>query len=340
MRAVRVGAHGGIELAVVPEPDPGPGQVLVEVAGAGLCHSDVVIAQAPGFYGGGGFTLGHETGGRIAGWGPGVTGLEVGQPVVAHAEWGCGRCSTCRRGDERLCPAVAPTMGAGLGLDGGMADYLLVPSARYIVPLTDLDPADAGPLDDAALTPYHAIRTAAGELGVGGSVAVVIGAGGVGHMAIQILKAITPATVVVVELDETRRQFALDIGADLALHPDDDVNGQVRGLRTTGASVVFDLVGNDATLALAGSLASLRGRVILVGTAFGSFSFNLLSLPWECRLHTTYAGEPRELEEVVALAEAGRISVHATHIPLEDAPAAIAALDGGHHGVGRTIAIP
>ena len=340
MRAVRVGEAGGVEMADVPEPDPGPGQVLVEVAGAGLCHSDVVISMAPAFYGGGGFTLGHETGGRIAGWGPGVTGLEVGQPVVAHAEWGCGRCSTCRRGDERLCPEVAPTMGAGLGLDGGMARYLLVPAARYIVPLTDLDPVDAGPLDDAALTPYHAIRTAAGELGVGGSVAVVIGAGGVGHMAIQILKAITPATVVVVELDEARRQFALDIGADLALHPDDDVNGQVRGLRKEGASAIFDLVGTDATLALAASLASQRGRLILVGTALGSFSFNLLSLPWECRLHTTYAGEPRELEEVVALAEAGRITVHATHIPLEDAPAAIAALDRGDHGVGRTIAVP
>ena len=231
-------------------------------------------------------------------------------------------------------------MGAGLGADGGMAQYLLVPAARYIVPLGDLDPVDAGPLDDAALTPYHAIRTAHGELGVGGAVAVVIGAGGVGHMAIQILKAITPATVVVVELDEARRRFALEVGADVALHPDDDVAAQVRGLRAEGASAVFDLVGTDATLALAASTASSRGRVVLVGTALGSFSFNLLSLPWECRLHTTYAGEPRELEEVVALAEAGRITVHATHVPLEDAPAAIAALDRGDHGVGRTIAVP
>lgn len=333
-------AGGGVVMADVPEPDPGPGQVLVEVAGAGLCHSDVVIAGAPDFYGGGPFTLGHETGGRVAGWGPGVTGLEVGQPVVAHAEWGCGQCSTCRHGHERLCPEVAPVSGAGLGADGGMARYLLVPAARYIVPLTDLDPVDAGPLDDAALTPYHAVRSAAGELGVGGSVAVVIGAGGVGHMAIQVLKAITPARVVVVELDEARRRFALDLGADRAVHPDDDVARQVRGLRPDGASAVFDIVGSDATLALAASLASPRGRVVLVGTALGSLAFNLLALPWECRLHTTYAGEARELEEVVALAEAGRITVHATHIPLEEAPDRIAALDRGDHGVGRMIAVP
>lgn len=339
MKAVQAAAEGGIVVDEVPEPDPGPGQVLVEVAGAGLCHSDVLISQMPDVYGGGPFTLGHETGGRIAGWGPGVSGLEVGQPVVVHAEWGCGRCSTCRRGDERLCPEVLPQAGAGLGHDGGMARYLLVPAARYVVPLTDLDPTDAGPLDDAALTPYHAVRSAP-ELAGGGSVAVVIGAGGLGHMAIQVLKAVTPARVVVVELDEARRRFALELGADLALHPDDDVPGQVRGLRPEGASCVFDLVGSDGSLTLAASVASPRGRVILVGAALGSFAFSLITLPWECRLHTTYAGEPRELEEVVALAEAGKIVVHATHVALDEVPERIAAMDRSEHGLGRMIAVP
>lgn len=237
MRAVRVPVGGGIELADVPQPDPGPGQVLVRVA------------------------------------------------------------------------------------------------------LGDLDPRDAGPLDDAALTPYHAIRRARDEL-VGGSLAVVIGAGGVGHMAIQILKAVSAATVVVVEPNEARRSFALDLGADVAVHPDDDLAGQVRALRPDGASVTFDLVGTDATLALAASVASPRGRVVLIGTKLGSFSFNLLSLPWECRLHTSYAGEPRELEEVVALARAGHITVHTRHLDLDAVPAAIASLERGDHGVGRAIAVP
>jgi len=145
---------------------------------------------------------------------------------------------------------------------------------------------------------------------------------------------------VVVEPDDARRHFACDLGADLALHPDDDVAAQVRAQRPEGASVVFDLVGTDATLALAASLASRRGRVVLIGTALGSLSFNLLALPWECRLHTTFAGEPRELEEVVALAQAGRITVHAHHVGLEDVPAALDALDRGDHGTGRTIAVP
>ena len=339
MRAVRVAKGGGVVVEDVTEPDPGPGQVLVKVAGAGLCHSDVTISAFPQFYGDGPFTLGHETAGWIAGWGPGVTGLEVGMPVVAHAEWGCGNCTTCRNGHERLCPEVTPVAGAGLGADGGMASHLLVPAARYVIPLRDLDPRDAGPLDDAALTPYHAIRSADRELRPG-SVAVVIGAGGLGHMAIQLLKAITPATVVVIELDEGRRRFATEMGADLVLHPDDDVAGQVRGRRAGGASVVFDLVGSDASLALAASLTSPHGRLVLIGAALGSVVFNLLALPWECRLHTSYAGEPRELEEVVALAEAGRIKVHTRHLPLEEAPAEIAALDRGDHGVGRMIAVP
>lgn len=339
MRAVRTPAGGGIVVEDVPEPDPGPGQVLVEVAGAGLCHSDVTISGAPDFYGGGPFTLGHETGGRVAGWGPGVTGLEVGQPVVVHAEWGCGACVACREGDERLCTVVAPVGGAGLGADGGMASHVLVPAARYVLPLTDLDPRDAGPLDDAALTPYHAIRAARDQLRPGGLV-VVIGVGGVGHMAVQLLEALTPVPVVAVEPDEDRRRLALELGAERALDPSDDVAGQVRGLRPEGASLVLDLVGSEATLALAASLAARRGRVVLIGVALGTFPFHLLALPWECRLHTSYAGEPHELAEVIALAEAGRIRVHSRHIDLEDVPAALAAVDHGTHGVGRTIAVP
>jgi alcohol dehydrogenase, propanol-preferring len=339
MKAVRVPAEGGVVVTDVPEPDPGPGEVLVKVAGAGLCHSDVAISRIPFFYGGGPFTLGHETGGWVAGSGPGVTGLDVGMPVVVHAEWGCGRCTMCRAGHERLCPEVAPVAGAGLGADGGMASHILVPAARYVLPLGDLDPRDAGPLDDAALTSYHAIRSADAQL-QGGSVAVLIGAGGLGHLAIQILEAISPATVVVVEPDEARRRFAAELGAELALHPDDDVVGQVRGLRPAGASVVFDLVGSDTTLALAASLASARGRLVLIGTALGTLPYSLVALPWECRVHTTYAGEPRELEEVLALAAAGRIKVHARHISLDEVPATLASLDRGDHGVGRIIAVP
>lgn len=114
----------------------------------------------------------------------------------------------------------------------------------------------------------------------------------------------------------------------------------MRGQRPEGASLVLDLVGTDATLVLAASVAAPRGRVVLIGTKLGSLAFHLLTLPWECRLHTSYAGEPRELEEVVALARAGHITVHARPVGLDEVPATIAALERGDHGLGRTIAVP
>ena len=198
----------GLRVHDVPTPEPGPGEVLVKVAGAGLCHSDCMISKYPvGFGRSDGMTIGHET----AGW-----RVDTGQPVIVHAEFGCGVCEWCRRGGERFCPKIAPSRGAGQGHDGGMAEYIKAP-ARALVALPDsLDPVDAGPLDDAALTPYHAIRTSMPWLEPGNVVAV-IGIGGLGHMALQILRAMTSATIVAVEKDERKRAFAGELGADVVL---------------------------------------------------------------------------------------------------------------------------
>ncbi|HEY3486278.1 MAG TPA: alcohol dehydrogenase catalytic domain-containing protein, partial [Ilumatobacteraceae bacterium] len=162
MRALQLtGWQQPPEIREVPEPEPGPGQVVVRVGGAGACHSDLHImdefvdgmlpAVLP-------FTLGHENAGWVHALGAGVEGLEVGQPVAVYGPWGCGRCHRCRQGLENYCERQAEVgpPGGGLGLDGGMAKLLLVPSARSLVPLGDLDPAEAAPLTDAGLTPYHA----------------------------------------------------------------------------------------------------------------------------------------------------------------------------------------
>jgi propanol-preferring alcohol dehydrogenase len=117
MKAVRVLPGGGLMVTQVPVPEPGAGEVLVKVAGAGLCHSDCLIAASPSVCGvdGAGFTLGHESAGWVEAVGPGVRGLGVGEPVVVHAEFGCGQCQTCVAGHERFCPAIRPAAGAGLG---------------------------------------------------------------------------------------------------------------------------------------------------------------------------------------------------------------------------------
>lgn len=341
MRAVQVTPEG-LAVRDVPVPEPGPGQVLVRVAGAGLCHSDCMIRQAPSVYrhDGAPFTLGHETAGWVEAVGDGVTVVGPGQPVVVHAEYGCGQCTVCTSGHERYCPTIAPCRGAGLGFDGGLAEYVLVPSPRAVVALPDaLDPVDAGPLDDAGLTPYHAIRTSMPWLEAG-AVAVVIGVGGLGHLAVQLLRAMTPATVVAVEPDDARRAFAQELGADVVLHPDDDAAARIKAMGVDGASCVLDLVGVDATLHLAVAAAATRGKVVCVGAGLGSYPFSMITTPWECVLQTTYAGEAWELEQLLALAATGRVAVRTSHLTLDDVPDAYDRLDRGEHGVGRLVALP
>src|SRR5258705_4736978 len=154
------------ELVEVPKPTPGPGEVVVKIGGAGACHSDLHVMhdfepgmmpwKVP-------FTLGHENAGWVDSVGDRVRSVAEGDAVAVYGPWGCGKCSRCQQGFENYCenPAEAPVVsgGGGLGLDGGMAEYLLVPAERLLVRLPDgLEPATAAPLTDAGLTPYHAIR--------------------------------------------------------------------------------------------------------------------------------------------------------------------------------------
>src|SRR4051812_33012397 len=206
------------ELLDVAEPEPGPGQVVVRIGGAGACHSDLHLLHD--FEGGllpwgPPFTLGHENAGWVEAVGAGVSGLEVGQPVAVYGPWGCGRCRRCRTGMENYCEHSfeLPGAGGGLGFDGGMAPLMLVPDARFLVPLGDLDPVDAAPLTDAGLTPYHAVKRSLALL-VPGTTAVVIGAGGLGHMAVQLLRALTPSTIIAVDQRKEALTTALEVGAD------------------------------------------------------------------------------------------------------------------------------
>ena len=198
MRAVQlVEWQAEPELRDVPVPEPGPGEVLLKITAAGLCHSDLHIMEWPE-----GtvpwpvpFTLGHEAAGTVAALGAGVDGLEVGEPVVVGASWGCGDASTAGRGSRTRCVERPERPIGGCGVDGALADYLLVPSPRLLVSSEGLDPAVAAPLTDAALTPYHAIKQSL-HLLTPGSTTVVIGVGGLGHTAVQILRALTPTRIV------------------------------------------------------------------------------------------------------------------------------------------------
>ena len=343
MRALQmVKRNSDPELADVPEPEPGPGQVVVKVGAAGACHSDIhILYEMPGD----GpapwplpFTLGHETAGWVHKLGPGVTGLEPGQAVAVHGAWGCGICARCRAGIENYCEKPVPQ--GGLGIDGGMAEFLLVPDGRHLVPLPDgVDPATAAPLTDAGLTPYHAIRRSWGKLPPTAT-AVVIGVGGLGHMAVQILKATTPARVVAVDSKPEARQLARSLGADDVVSPGESAASEIRGLtRGQGADVVLDFVGSDETIRLGIAAARPLGDVTIVGIGGGSYPLGFFSMPYEVSVQSVYWGSRSELVELLDLAARGLVRPEVTTFSLEEAPEAYLAL---HEGTltGRAVVIP
>jgi propanol-preferring alcohol dehydrogenase len=337
--------RGGAELREVSDPEPGPGEVLVRVGGSGACHTDLQLMdevepgqlsyELP-------FTLGHENAGWIEATGAGVSGLEPGQPVAVYGAWGCGRCYRCQQGAENYCERREELRGTsgGLGRDGGMARLMVVPAARYLVALGGLDPADAAPLTDAALTPYHAIKRSL-DLLVPGSHAVVIGAGGgLGHMAVQILGALSPARIIAVDQRTTGLAMARDLGADAALQTGEQTAEELRELtKGRGAELVVDLVGSDATMSLAAAASRPLGHVTVVGLGGGVLVFSFVGLPHEAALATTFWGTLPELAEVIALAERGAIRPLVQRFPLDRAAEAYDALRAGTLE-GRAVIVP
>jgi propanol-preferring alcohol dehydrogenase len=331
------------QLRDVPVPEPEPGQVLIKVAGAGACHSDLHLMQWPE-----GvmpfrlpFTLGHENAGWVEALGAGVEGWAEGDAVVVYGPWGCGRCRECRQSRETLCERrdELRASGGGLGLDGGMAEYMLVPDSRLLLALGDLDPREAAPLTDAALTPYHAIKRSMHLLHPG-STAVVIGVGGLGHMAVQILKALTPARIIAVDVSTDKLELAREVGADEAIESDVQTARAVRELTAgLGAQVVLDFVGADSTMALAAASVRPGGDIEIVGIGGGSLSFAFGVVPLDATVSIPYWGTAVELLEVLELAQRGAIRAHVERFPLDRVEDAYARMREGSL-TGRAVICP
>jgi alcohol dehydrogenase, propanol-preferring len=326
----------------IPRPQPGPGEVLLEVRAAGLCHSDLHLMHWPA----GAvpyelpFTLGHEVAGNVAALGAGAEGIAVGDSVIVYGPWGCGRCARCSLGEEHLCEARGLRgRGSGLGRDGGLADYMIVPSPRLTVALGDLDPVAAAPLADAALTPYHAIRRALPSLREGASV-VVIGVGGLGHVAVQILRALTSCRIVAVDRREQALELAARDGAHVMLAADGLTAGEARrAAGGRGAALVIDCVGVEQTLELAAGVVAPGGHVSILGVGGGTFPMRFGAVPFETSVVMSNWGTRAELADVVALARAGAIHVAVERVPLADVPAAYERLESGTVS-GRLVAVP
>ena len=234
---------------------------------------------------------------------------------------------------ELLPDPGKPSPGGLGGTDGGMAEYLLVPSTRYLIPLGDLDPREAAPLTDAGLTSYHAVKRSMHLLGPG-STAVVIGAGGLGQMAIQVLKALCSATTVVaVDTSADKLKIAKEMGADEALISGDDAVTRVKDMtRGQGAEVVLDFVGVNPTLSMAAHVARVLGHLTIVGLGNAALPVNFSSPPKECSVAAPFWGSIPELIEVINLAQTGKIKMLVEHFPLDSAAEAYHLHDGKIQG--------
>jgi propanol-preferring alcohol dehydrogenase len=332
------------EVVEVPVPEPGPGQVLLKVTAAGLCHSDLAVMGWPEeqFPYPLPLTLGHEGAGTVAALGSGVTQVAEGDEVAVYGPWGCGRCRVCAEGRENCCPHAAGLgiMPPGLGSPGALAEYMLVDSPRHLVPLHGLGPAQAAPLTDAGLTPYHAIRGSLPKL-IPGSTAVVIGVGGLGHLAVQMLRALTPARVIALDLNEEKLKLAGDVGAHETLPSDSGAPTRVRDLTGgVGAEAVFDFVGAEATLSIAAASVAVAGDVTVVGIGGGTLAVGFGGgLPFEVSATAPYWGSRTELLDVLDLARQGLVTPHVETFSLEEAPTAYERLHAGEVN-GRAVVLP
>ena len=341
MKAYRLAAADEAGLVDLERPVPAPGDVLVRVAANGVCHTDVTIiatpealpqVQLP-------LTLGHEVTGWVEELGPGVAGVVPGTAVGVYSVQGCGQCRACTRGEDNACHAGLPA-SLGVDRDGGLAHYVSVP-APNLVALGPLDPVAAAPLMDAGLTSYRAVRAAAAHLRPGAT-CVVIGVGGLGHLAVQIVGALTPARVVAVDREPDRLAHAETLGAAHVVEATGDAVERVRTGIDGGADAVLDFVGDDETTALAGRVVAPGGTVVLVGMGMGSLSLRAGisgDVPPEVSVLTTVYGSRADLRDVVALAGSGAIEATVTRFALDDIDRAIAAVTT-HAVRGRAVVIP
>jgi propanol-preferring alcohol dehydrogenase len=326
MRAIRLHGMGeALSLEEVPLPEPDGDEVRVGVAGCGVCRTDLHIVdgtqprvELP-------VTLGHEVAGWIDAAGrPAAAllrrrGLAIGDPVLVFGGWGCGECRECRSGAEQRCPRGA---SPGFQRDGGYAEAMLVPHPRHLVALGELDPVHAAPLADAGVTSYRAVRRAGRWLRTDARVAL-IGCGGLGQFALQHLRASPRGDglrIAVSEREPRRLERADELGADVGVL-DGDVSLLTEAL-VGPADVVIDLVGDDATLAVAAALVAPGGLVMLVGEAGGRLSVGFERPAVEAWFTTTAWGSLEDLRAVVGAAREGRLRWEVERLPLTDAATA------------------
>jgi NAD+-dependent secondary alcohol dehydrogenase Adh1 len=325
----------------VPEPTvQGPFDVIVKVGGAGVCRTDLHIilgqwdeAMSPTLP----YVLGHENAGWVHEIGDGVTNVAVGDTVILHPTPTCGLCRACRAGQDMHC--IASSFPGLDGSDGGMAEYLRT-SARACVKLDpSTKPEDVAALADAGITAYHAVRKVIPLL-YPGTTAVVIGAGGLGHIGIQCLDALTATRVVVVDRSPEALELAATLGADHTVAADGSQVEKVKELTDgEGADVVLDFVAEEGAENEGFAMTRPNGSYSVIGYGGELRVPTLDIISTERNVIGNIVGTYNELAELMVLAQSGKVTLHTKAYPLAEAQQALADLDAGRVR-GRAILVP
>jgi NAD+-dependent secondary alcohol dehydrogenase Adh1 len=327
------------ELVDVPDPDiTAPLDIVVRIGGAGVCRTDLHIIEgqwAEKTNVGLPYTLGHENAGWVSAVGSAVTNVAVGDAVILHPLVTCGLCRACRFGDDVHCEnATFP----GIDSDGGYAEYLKTTARSAIKLDSSLQPAGVAALADAGLTAYHAVAKAARRLRPGDR-AVVIGAGGLGHIGVQVLRALSPVEMIVVDQNPDALALAKDLGADHTVVSGDAV-GFVQDLTDgNGAEAVIDFVGEGGAVEVGVACLRRNGNyyVIGYGGAVNVPTIDIIST--EINFIGNLVGSYNDLAELMVLAARGRVTLHTSAYPLTDYQKALDDLDHGKVR-GRAILVP
>ena len=315
-------------------PTPQGTEVLVKTVACGVCHSDIHMHDGVFNLGNGkqlevgreGMVLGHEIFGEVVALGPDAQDAEVGDRRVVYPWIGCGECSACKRGEEQLC---TPGRALGIAVQGGFADHVIIPNSRYLFDKGDVLDSLAATYACSGLTAYSALKKI-GELQPDDAV-VIIGAGGVGMMAIQIAISSMGIDPIVVDIDEAKLSTARELGVTRTFNSSDPQTSKELRKTTGGAFAVLDFVGAEASVNYGLGCLRKGGMLVIVGLFGGALNIPIPFLPMNARvIQGSYVGTPQDMAELMELVRAGKIApIEIQERPLSEASAALADLKAG-----------
>lgn len=314
-------------------PMPAGCEVVVKMLACGVCHSDIHMHDGVFELGGGkqlevgreGMVLGHEIFGEVVAFGPDAKDVEIGDRRVVYPWIGCGECTSCKRGDEHLC---TPGQALGIVKNGGFAEYVLIPHSRYLFDKGDVSDSLAATYACSGLTAYGALKKV-GALEAGDEI-VIIGAGGVGSMAIQVARA-TGIDPIVVDIDEAKLQAARDLGVTRTYNSSDPQTARALKKAVGGAYAAIDFVGAESSVNYGLNTLRKGGKLVIVGLFGGALTLPIPFIPMNARtIEGSYVGSLADMGELMAMVRDGKIApIEIQERPLSQASDALSDLKAG-----------